>query len=146
MRYFLLNIIAIVCGLLSQAQPPTTNTAITQKKAKKATTCLSRKEPAFPGGDNNWSRYVSENVKLPKDFNYEEDEAGGAFYCHYEFEVRADGSTCNVTFPKGVHPVMEKMVTDMVLRSPKWLPASNGCKAITKKVNKFLRICLRGNE
>jgi TonB family protein len=75
-------------------------------------------EPAFPGGIDEFYRYLQANVKYPPDAKKARLQ-GKVFI---SFVVERDGSLTNCAILKGVSPDIDAEALRVVNNSPKWKP------------------------
>ena len=78
--------------------------------------------PTFQGKDGSYFRnYVAENVSFPNDAR----EYGISGTVYVTFIIDKDGSVTNVEIKRGVHPVIDQAVLEVIKNSPKWDPGIN---------------------
>ncbi len=86
--------------------------------------------PAFQGKDGSCFRnYVAENVSFPNDAK--ENEISGTVYV--SFIIDKDGLVTNVEILRGVHPIIDKAVLEVIKNSPRWEPGINNGKYVRVK-------------
>ena len=74
--------------------------------------------PRFQGGDlNEFSKWLCQRITVPKDCNH-----SGTM--RVSFEVLADGTVGDVQVLESVCPELDAIVTDLILKSPKWEPGT----------------------
>ena len=74
--------------------------------------------PQFPGGQEQLVDYLSSRIKYPP----KAQRKGITGRVFVNFIVDTDGSICNVTVLKGVHPLLDKEAQRVVINMPKWEP------------------------
>lgn len=85
--------------------------------------------PEFPGGDEGMMKFLTENVKYPKEAI--DNGTGGKVLV--EFIVECDGSLSDVKVQKSVAPALDNEAVRVVKAMPKWKPGTNGGKTVRVK-------------
>lgn len=85
---------------------------------------------SFPGGLDAWGKYISENLKYPKEA-MEKNIQGRVFV---QFIVETNGELSNVQVVKGIGEPCDKVAAAMVMNSPKWIPAKQRGIAVRQKM------------
>ncbi len=85
--------------------------------------------PQFPGGMNAMMKFVSDNVKYPKEAEKKKLEGKSAIH----FIVEKDGSISNVSVKKSSHPILDQEAMRVVKSMPKWIPGKLKGKAVRVK-------------
>ncbi len=90
---------------------------------------VSEQMPSFPGGQEALIKYLSENVKYPK-----ECEARGIQgRVMVQFIVEKDGQISSTSVVKSVDPVLDGEAVRVVYAMPKWIPGKIDGKAVRVK-------------
>ncbi len=84
------------------------------------------KKAQFPGGKIALVKFISENVKYPKEA-IDFDISGNVFV---QFEVKSDGSVGDVRVARSVHPLLDEEAMRVVKSMPNWTPAEQRGKPI----------------
>lgn len=82
-------------------------------------------QPEFPGGNDAFIKYMSENMKYPE--AAKTDKISGKVYV--EFTVKEDGSIANVSVRKSLRDDCDKEAVRVISAMPKWKPAIKNGKA-----------------
>ena len=77
--------------------------------------------PAYPGGDEALTTYITENLRYPS----EAKENGIEGIVSVVFTVKLDGSIGNIKIKRMVDPDLESEAIRLVKGMPKWTPANN---------------------
>lgn len=77
-------------------------------------------QPEFPGGNAAMMKYLSDNVKYPKEA--QDKGLQGRVICN--FVVAKDGSITDVRITKGVHESLNKEAIRVIQSMPKWIPGT----------------------
>ena len=86
------------------------------------------KMPGFQGGDQNeFSRWLCRQIDVPKDCNH-----SGTM--NVSFEVYANGTVGDVKITKGVCPELDALVSETILKSPKWEPGTSKGKPVDTRL------------
>lgn len=83
--------------------------------------------PSFPGGQVALMRFLSSNMKYPK----EEQESGVQGRVVVQFVVRHDGSICDAKVTSSVSPALDQETLRVVSVMPRWKPGMKGGKAVS---------------
>ena len=76
--------------------------------------------PTFPGGENAFRKYISKNLKYPKEAV--ENNIQGRVTIEYDIDI--DGSVINVTATKSVDPLLDREAKRVITSCPKWKPGT----------------------
>lgn len=79
-------------------------------------------QPQFPGDDRGLMNYINHERKYPCDAY--RSHIQGRVVC--SFIVNTDGSVCNVSVIKGVHPSLDREAMRIVKNMPAWKPGRLG--------------------
>ena len=82
--------------------------------------------PSFPGGQVALMRFLSSNMKYPK----EEQESGTQGRVVVQFVVGRDGSICDAKVTRSVSPALDQEALRIVSVMPRWKPGMKGGKAV----------------
>jgi len=82
--------------------------------------------PAFPGGQAAFMKYLSSNMKYPKDCQ----EAGIQGRVVVKFIVDKDGRVTNARVAKQVHPSLDKEALRVINSMPRWTPGKQKGKPV----------------
>ena len=131
MKRYLLNILAFsaftCCAQFVNAQ---TDTVPTQIEEEEAGFILVEKMPEFPGGQSALFKFLSENVKYPKEAVKKGIQ--GRVIC--QFVVEKDGSISNVEVVRsGGHHLLDQEAVRVISIMPKWKPGTQRGKPIRVK-------------
>lgn len=85
--------------------------------------------PKFPGGESGMMKFLTENVKYPK----EALDKGITGRVLVEFVVERDGSINDVKIMKSVDPILNNEAIRIVKAMPKWEPGTMNGKAVRVK-------------
>ena len=85
--------------------------------------------PKFPGGESGMMKFLTENVKYPK----EALDKGITGRVLVEFVVERDGSINDVKIMKSVGPILDNEAIRIVKAMPKWEPGTMNGKAVRVK-------------
>ena len=85
--------------------------------------------PKFPGGESGMMKFLTENVKYPK----EALNKGITGRVLVEFVVERDGSINDVKIMKSVDPILDNEAIRIVKAMPKWEPGTMNGKAVRVK-------------
>lgn len=85
--------------------------------------------PKFPGGESGMMKFLTENVKYPK----EALDKGITGRVLVEFVVERDGSINDVKIMKSVDPILDNEAIRIVKAMPKWEPGTMDGKAVRVK-------------
>ena len=85
--------------------------------------------PKFPGGESGMMKFLTENVKYPK----EALDKGITGRVLVEFVVERDGSINDVKIMKSVDPILDNEAIRIVKAMPKWEPGTMNGKAVRVK-------------
>ncbi|HYF31248.1 MAG TPA: energy transducer TonB [Chitinophagaceae bacterium] len=80
----------------------------------------------FPGGDAGWARYLSENLRYPKEAVRKKIEGAVTI----SFIVSKEGKITDVTVVKSAHPLLDKEALRLIQNSPNWTPAEQGGRPV----------------
>jgi TonB family protein len=78
------------------------------------------RDAAFPGGDNGWKKYLSKRMSFPARWVI---TGGDRVTVVVDFTVDEDGKVENAVVTAPVHPELDKQALDIIMKSPKWIPA-----------------------
>lgn len=81
-------------------------------------------QPIFPGGNNEFIKFVGKNFKTPDDENF----AGGIL--KVTFVIETDGSVNDVKIIKDIGYGSEKEIKRVLSLCPKWKPGSQNDKTV----------------
>ena len=86
--------------------------------------------PTFQGKDGSYFRnYIAENIIFPNDAK----EFGISGTVYIAFVIDKDGSISNVEIIRGVHPIVDQAVLEVIKSSPKWEPGINNGRYVRVK-------------
>ena len=86
--------------------------------------------PSFNGGDAEYYKYLSENVKYPQ--IAKESNISGIVYV--SFIIEKDGSISNVNLVKGIGGGCDEVAIETIKKMPKWNPGKQRTKAVRTKL------------
>lgn len=121
-------------------------------KYKKDSLCCSNKEeafplehpevyPEFPGGNKEIIRFVTNNLKFPK----EALEAGVVSgRIGISFIVEKDGSITDIKVVRSFEEHFDKVIVSAFKRMPKWKPGENKGKIVRTKITWFMNYDYKG--
>lgn len=109
-------------------QTDTTN-AVKKKVAEEEIFTNVEKNPEFPGGAKELFKFLSKNIKYPKDCK----KKGIQGNVVVQFVVDTDGSITDVTIIKKVHPSLDEEAIRVAKAMPKWIPGMNNGKNVKVK-------------
>jgi protein TonB len=87
---------------------------------------VPEKEPSFPGGAAEMSKWIQEHVKYPE-LAREMGEQGTVYV---KFVVNKDGSIEQVALGKGISDALDKEAIRVVKAMPKWTPGEQAGKPV----------------
>jgi hypothetical protein len=87
--------------------------------AKLDTTNNDRKAD-FPGGIKAWSKYLEDRLTFPDNVKIINADQAVVIAT---FEIDENGQTINIKLISPFHPLFDKIVVDLIKKSPKWKPA-----------------------
>ena len=85
--------------------------------------------PEYPGGMKAMSKFLSKNIKYPREA-LEESIQGKVIVT---FIVEKDGSVSNVEVLKSVHKLLDDEAVRVVKMMPKWKPGTQAGKPVRSK-------------
>lgn len=97
--------------------------------------------PQYPGGIPQMMKFISSNIKYPKDAI----KKGMQGAVVVQFVVEPDGSVSNVHVVRRVFPSLDKEAVRMVKAMPKWSPGMQNGKPVRVRFNVPIRFSLNGN-
>ncbi len=100
------------------------------------------KMPEFPGGMSEMMRFVSDNIRYPKDA-MEAKKEGRALV---EFVIETDGSISDVSVVKEVYPSIDEEAIRVVKSMPKWTPGEQDGKKVRVKFMMPITFKLQGSS
>lgn len=84
-------------------------------------------QPEFPGGTKELSKYLSKNIKYPRN-SRTSSSRGKVIVC---FKVKKSGEVSEVKIVKGVNQILNKEAKRVVANMPNWKPAFKNGNAIS---------------
>lgn len=97
--------------------------------------------PQYPGGIPQMMKFISSNIKYPKDAI----KKGMQGAVVVQFVVEPDGSVSNVHVVRSVFPSLDTEAVRMVKAMPKWSPGMQNGKPVRVRFNVPIRFSLNGN-
>lgn len=85
---------------------------------------------SFPGGTDEFYKYMGENLRYPKEAQ-ENKKEGRVFV---QFVVEKDGSITNLKVVKGIGGACDKEALRVLKNSPKWIPAMVNGEPVRQKL------------
>jgi len=85
-------------------------------------------EPEFPGGKKELAKYLSNNIRYPRN-SRNSSSRGNVIVC---FKIEKNGTITNVKVLKGVNKILNKEAKRVVSNMPNWKPAYEDGIAISK--------------
>ena len=85
-------------------------------------------QPEFPGGNKELVKYLTENIKYPRNSS-NSSSRGKVIVC---FKVEINGEISDVKVVKGVNKILNKEAKRVVSMMPNWKPAYEDGIAISK--------------
>lgn len=122
MKAFLINILLFLAFISVKAQttpppPPPPPPDVDQvAKVDSSRYKLREVEPQFPGGTDEFMKYIKTNFKMPKNAG---DIKGRVIV---NFVIEKDGTITTVKVMRGLSPDIDKEAVRVISRSPKWEP------------------------
>lgn len=95
---------------------------------------------SFKGGDVEYFKYLSENVKYP--LIAKESNISGTVFV--SFIVERDGSISNVSLVKGIGGGCDEVAMETIKKMPKWNPGKQRTKAVRTKLILPIKFSLLG--
>lgn len=86
--------------------------------------------PSFPGGDEAWTRYISNNLHYPA--SLKEKITGKVFV---SFIVDREGFVADIMIIRSLHPLLDEEAMKLIKKSPRWNPAMQNGKAIASSIH-----------
>jgi TonB family protein len=101
----------------------------TEEAPQDETLVIVEKMPEFPGGQAALMQYLSSNIKYPEECR----KMGVEGKVYVKFIVDATGSIINVQVLRGIPDgiLLEKEAVKVVEAMPKWIPGTQGGKAVS---------------
>jgi len=92
--------------------------------------------PEFPGGEQEYQKFIASNLKYPTDARKQGIE--GIVYVQYIVNVDGTLSDIKIVPGKGLIPSCDQAVIDVLKKSPNWSPGlnSDGKPIAIKKIQK----------
>jgi hypothetical protein len=90
---------------------------------------------SFPGGTKGWDKYTFKNIYFPSQYKLIN---GDKAVVVVTFDIDEDGNIANVFVITPFYPEFDKIVTDAIKKSPKWLPAIEHNRRMTKQVRQTI--------
>ena len=89
---------------------------------------IVERNPEFPGGISNFFKYISQNVKCPKDAK----KAGIKGEVLVKFTISPTGIVLpdSVKIVKGLYPSCDEEALRVIKKSPKWFPGEQQGKGV----------------
>lgn len=114
--------------------PPTTET-----KDSSDTFNFVEKVATFPGGEEAWAKFISENLIYPKKAKSKGIE--GTVYI--SFIIEADGKLTNIKVVRGVDPLLDAEAIRVISLSPNWIPSEQRGKKVRTAFNMPIKFTLK---
>lgn len=114
-----------VAARLEQPLPALQDTAIAGRQIFEVTEVM----PAYPGGFSACMKFLSENLKYPK----EAVEKGIQGRVVVQYIVNEDGNISNIKVLKGCYPSLDAEAVRVIASMPKWTPGMQKGKAVAVK-------------
>lgn len=89
--------------------------------------CPYEEQPEFPGGVNEFARYLQKNITYPK--KALRRNITGKVYV--KFIVKEDGLMSNTKVIKGAHPLLDEEALRVLKSVPRWKPGYQDCEAVS---------------
>ena len=121
-RLILMSLMAICCLTTVLAQ----KTVVSQKDQKEDPFNVVEDMPAFPGGMEAMSQFISSNIKYPADAK--KQKVDGRVLVN--FVVEKDGSITEVKVIKPAFPSLDAEAIRVVKAMPKWKPGYQNGQAV----------------
>jgi len=123
MKWALLLLMGLFAGFTCEAQQ------LNQKKSVDSTLYLSVTEdqPKFPGGDTEFKKFISKNLRWPAG----DIDAEGSVII--SFIVQRDGRLTDFKILRSLHPAFDKEALLLLKKSPKWIPAKQNGKIVKSR-------------
>lgn len=87
------------------------------------------KMPEFPGGSEAMIKFLSENLRWPKEL----EGCGIQGRPILQFIIEKDGSLTSVVVVRGVDPLLDKEAVRVIKLMPKWIPGEHKGKKVRVK-------------
>ena len=100
------------------------------------------KMPEFPGGMSEMMRFVSDNIRYPKDAMEAKKEGRSLV----EFVIETDGSISDVSVVKEVYPSIDAEAIRVVKSMPKWTPGEQDGEKVRVKFTMPIAFKLQGSS
>lgn len=84
------------------------------------------KTAKFPGGQSSWLKYLSDNLVYPNELKQQNISGQVLARIH----IDATGEVKKVEILKSLHPLLDKEVIRVIMKSPKWKPAKQNGKNV----------------
>ena len=97
--------------LVDQKLSPTNDTSIIFTKAEN--------KPEFPGGEDGWSTYLSQNLQYPKQALRNKIQGTVVL----QFRVDREGNISDIEVISKVDPLLDEEAIRLIKNSPPWTPA-----------------------
>ena len=121
-RLIMMSLMAICCLTTVLAQ----KTVVSQKDQKEDPFNVVEDMPAFPGGMEAMSQFISSNIKYPADAK--KQKVDGRVLVN--FVVEKDGSITEVKVIKPAFPSLDAEAIRVVKAMPKWKPGYQNGQAV----------------
>ncbi|WP_456463051.1 energy transducer TonB [Lutibacter sp.] len=91
-------------------------------------TIKTNSQPQFPGGNKELAKYLSKNIRYPKN-SENSSSRGKVIVC---FTIEKDGEISNIEIVKGINKILNKEAKRVIANMPNWKPAiKNGMPTST---------------
>ncbi|MBK5285295.1 MAG: TonB family protein [Bacteroidia bacterium] len=87
--------------------------------------------PEFPGGEKEWNKFLTENIKYPLDL--ERKKVGKAVYV--TFVVEKDGSITGIKILRGLNEAIDGDVMRVMKMMPRWIAGKQNGKTVNVQYN-----------
>ncbi|HLN96095.1 MAG TPA: hypothetical protein VK183_10720 [Flavobacterium sp.] len=88
---------------------------------------LVERRPEFPGGDEAFRRFFTNNIKMPRD-------KVPPTTVLVTFVVEKDGTLSGINASRSPSPSVTQAINDVLARSPHWTPGFNDNKRVRVRV------------
>lgn len=127
---------------LFSTEPSPQDTTKKRKQAKVYDFTQADTPPSFPGGMNNFYKYLGETVKYPKEA--QDKNVQGKVFLSYIIEK--DGTVNDVKVERGLGSGLDEEAVRVLEASPKWTPGKKGNQPVRVMYNLPINFALSGEK
>ncbi|MCF6167482.1 TonB family protein [Lutibacter sp.] len=87
-------------------------------------------QPQFPGGNKELAKYLSKNIRYPKN-SENSSSRGKVIVC---FKIEKNGKISTIEIVKGINKILNKEAKRVIANMPNWKPALRDSNPIASEV------------